>query len=51
MAANADALDAAVCVVAAGDFLAGSTMPPEDLALAPREGWIWARAKNAGIKG
>jgi predicted RNase H-like nuclease len=39
---NADALDAAVCVLAAKDFLDGRAFPPEDLELAAKEGWIWA---------
>ncbi len=40
---NADVLDAAVCVVAAHDFLAGRATPPADWQLARREGWIWVR--------
>jgi predicted RNase H-like nuclease len=39
---NADILDAAVCVMAAKDFLDGRAYPPEDLELAAKEGWIWA---------
>jgi hypothetical protein len=46
MQASADALDAAVCVLAAADFLRGEAMPPEDQALAEREGWIWVRANK-----
>ena len=41
---NADALDAVVCLLAAGDFVRGACMRPEDLELAYREGWIWCRA-------
>jgi len=41
---NADALDAAVCVLAAGDFLLGRAMAPENRSQAEREGWIWVRA-------
>jgi len=41
--ANADVLDAAICVLAGADFLAGRTLPPEDLPLAQKEGWIWVR--------
>ena len=41
---DANALDAAVCVVAAMDFLAGSTIQPENPDRARREGWIWVRA-------
>lgn len=37
----ADALDAALCLLAAGDFLTGKSSPPEDQALAEKEGWIW----------
>ena len=39
--ADADALDATVCVLAAADFLNGLAVPPSDRALAEREGWIW----------
>ncbi len=38
---NADTLDAAVCVLAAEDFIAGRAARPEDQDLARREGWIW----------
>ncbi len=41
--ANADVLDAAICVLAGADFLAGKTLAPEDLLLAKKEGWIWVR--------
>jgi hypothetical protein len=37
------ALDAALCVCAGLDFLAGDVLRPEDLSLAKREGWIWVR--------
>lgn len=40
---NADILDAALCCVAGADFLRGHCAPPEDQALAHREGWIWVR--------
>ena len=36
-------LDAVLCVVAGFDFLGGLAIPPNDLALALREGWIWVR--------
>jgi predicted RNase H-like nuclease len=36
-------LDAALCVLAAQDFLRGEAMPPLDRGLAEREGWIWVR--------
>ena len=38
---NPDKLDAAVCVLAARDFVTGRAMPPPDRRLAEREGWIW----------
>lgn len=40
---NADALDAALCLVAGTDFLLGLSAPPTDVNSAIREGWIWAR--------
>lgn len=43
MEANADVLDAAICLLAAADFVSGTAMAPQDLALAIREGWIWTR--------
>jgi hypothetical protein len=36
-----DAFDAAVCVLAALDFLAGRAMAPDDWKLSREEGWIW----------
>jgi hypothetical protein len=45
MEGSADALDAAVCLLAACDFLTGQAMPPKDEALAETEGWIWARSR------
>jgi len=47
MLQNADALDAAVCVLAGYDFVAGLSPGPVDLAVAKREGWIWARSPVA----
>ena len=41
--ADADVLDALLCVLAGCDFLAGRAMPPEDWPLAQKEGWIWLR--------
>ncbi len=38
---NADILDACVCVLAGLDFLAGRAIPPTDMRLAQKEGWIW----------
>lgn len=43
MISNADALDAAICVLAGADFLRGLAQPPTDLKLAQREGWIWVK--------
>ena len=47
MLASADALDAAVCVLAGYDFVRGCCAPPEDLRVARSEGWIWARTPDA----
>jgi hypothetical protein len=44
MADSADALDAAICVLAGGDFVQGHVHPPLDHRLAEHEGWIWFRA-------
>ena len=38
MSESADALDAAVCILAGADFVRGSVQAPEDTALAMREG-------------
>jgi hypothetical protein len=38
-----DQLDALLCVAGAADFLAGRCMPPENLARARKEGWVWVR--------
>lgn len=49
MESNADALDAAFCLLAASDFLTGAAMSPPDEAtrdLAEREGWIWVRGRE-----
>lgn len=35
------ALDAAICVLAAADFLAGRCLEPTHADIAQREGWIW----------
>ncbi len=43
---NADALDAAVCVLAGFDFLANRAHRPSDISLAEREGWIWVRRRE-----
>lgn len=40
---SADVFDACLCLAAAKDFLDGVTIPPADLELAKREGWIWVR--------
>ena len=41
--ANADILDAVICVLAAIDFLSDESMPPVKRELAVKEGWIWVR--------
>jgi hypothetical protein len=38
---NADALDAAICLLAAADFLRGAALPPDGNAPVEQEGWIW----------
>lgn len=43
----ADVLDAALAALAGVDFLAGRCPPPDDPALARREGWIWIRDPRA----
>lgn len=47
--ANADVLDAILCMVAARDFLAGECAPPDETHLdqIKREGWIWVRRTAA----
>ena len=40
-------LDAAVCVLAAADFLTSSVISPDLRDLARREGWIWVRSEHA----
>lgn len=48
---NDDLLDAAVCVLAAMDFLTGHTVEPGRAKqwLYAREGWIWARREKAEL--
>ena len=41
--ANADLLDALVCVLAGNDFLSGDCVDPENRSRAAKEGWIWFR--------
>ena len=43
MQRHADALDAAVCVLAGFDFLRGLAYEPADPDLARHEGWMWVR--------
>jgi len=45
----ADAIDAAVCVLAAADFIQGSCTPPEDLEQPRKEGWIWAPGSASSL--
>jgi hypothetical protein len=40
---HADALDAALCVLAAADFLADLCYAPNDPQTCEKEGWIWVR--------
>ena len=49
VSANADALDAVVCVVAGLDFLAGACIEPDDdREIAETEGWIWLKDPDEG---
>lgn len=43
---NADALDSAVCLLSAKDFLVGNVYFPEDFNTARKEGWIWIRKEK-----
>lgn len=47
---NADALDSAVCLLAAKDFIEGNVYFPENMGLAKREGWIWAKNCLGNLK-
>ena len=47
---NDDLLDAAICVLAAADFLRGECIQPTDTELARKEGWIWVRRMNLAGK-
>jgi len=40
---NSDVLDAAICVLAATDFLSGNVISPTNQKTAQKEGWIWVR--------
>lgn len=40
---NDNALDAAICVLAAADFLSGLVLKPTNQDFAMKEGWIWVR--------
>lgn len=42
-----DGLDAAICVLAACDFLSGTALSPEREWPVEREGWVWFRDPNA----
>jgi hypothetical protein len=48
LSGNADLLDAAVCVLAARDFITGRAAPPPDRCLAEHEGWIWTAKREGG---
>ena len=43
-----DVVDAAVCVLAAADFIRGNVVPPLDQETALIEGWIWAPPRPSG---
>jgi hypothetical protein len=43
LAEQADVLDAALCILAAHDFLCDDVIKPSDPARARKEGWIWVR--------
>jgi predicted RNase H-like nuclease len=47
---NDDLLDAAVCLLAAADFLRGECITPTDMDLAHKEGWIWVRSMDLSGK-
>jgi hypothetical protein len=44
-------LDAVVCALAGYDFAKGDAVPPNDLALAQREGWIWVSQRKGTRRG
>jgi hypothetical protein len=44
--ANADALDAVICLLAGMDFLSGHSHIPTDINRAHKEGWIWVKATD-----
>ena len=49
LSANADALDAVICVMSALDYLSGSCIKPgADQELAEAEGWIWVKDPSLG---
>ncbi len=47
---SADALDAAICLLAAKDFLDGPAIAPPKRDLAEREGWIWAAPLTSSFR-
>ena len=44
-----DCLDAAICCLAAWDFVRGLAAPPESKKKARREGWIWVRSPDLDV--
>lgn len=50
MRADADVLDAVACLLAAQDFLEGRALPPPNLDVARKEGWIWAAPRAAVVR-
>lgn len=41
-----DAFDAALCTIAAADFLDGDSWMPNDMSAARKEGWIWFKRRE-----
>ena len=48
---GSDGLDAALCVLAAHDFLTGSAIAPDDRTPHRTEGWIWVRDPHQAADG
>lgn len=50
MRADADVLDAVACLLAAQDFMEERALPPPNLAIALKEGWIWAAPRTPAVR-